>query len=83
VRARGVILAAVAAGVAHVLKLGFVQVRKLVLLLLRAEFEFINVIDDLAEVEAALDLVLDLAEDLADFVLDRVRAGRLVVNLWR
>ena len=32
-------------------------------------------IDDFAQVVAALDLVLDLAEDLTDFVFDGVRAG--------
>ena len=36
-RARGVILAAVAPGVPHVLDLGFVEMRQLMLLALRAE----------------------------------------------
>src|SRR5438105_395000 len=51
-RAWGVILVAVAAGVAHVLDLGLVEVREFVLLGLRAESEFVNVVDDLAQVVA-------------------------------
>jgi uncharacterized protein with PhoU and TrkA domain len=48
-----------------------------VLLGLRAEAQFVDVVDDLAQVVAAVDLVLDLAEDLADLVFDGVRpAGR-------
>ncbi len=74
-RARRVILAAVAAGVAHVLDLGFVEVRELVLFGLRAEAQFVDVVDDLAQVVAALNLVLDLAKDLADLVFDGVRSG--------
>jgi len=46
-----------------------------VLLVLRAEAEFVDVVDDLTQVVAALDLVLDLAEDLADLVFDGVRAA--------
>jgi hypothetical protein len=80
-RARGVILAAVAPGVAHVLDLGFVQVRELVLLGLGPEAQFVNVVDDLAQVVAALDLVLDLAEYLPDLVLDGFRAARLLLEV--
>ncbi len=76
-RARGVILAAVAPGVAHVFDLGFVEVRELVLLGLGLEAEFVNVVDDLAQVVAALDAVLNLAEDFANLVFDGVRAGGL------
>jgi hypothetical protein len=79
-RARGVVLAAVAPGVAHVLDLGFVEVRELVLLGLRAEAQFVDVVDDLAQVVAALDLVLDLAEDLADLVFDGVRPAGLLLE---
>ena len=79
-RARGVILAAVAPGVAHVLDLGFVEVRQLVLLGLRAEAQFVNVVDDLAQVVAALDLVLDLPEDLPDLVFDGVRPAGLLLE---
>ena len=76
-RARGVILAAVAPGVAHVFDLGLVEVRELVLLGLGLEAEFVDVVDDLAQVVAALDAVLYLAEDFADLVFDGVRAGGL------
>ena len=49
------------------------------LLGLRAEAQLVDVVDDLAQVVAALDLVLDLAEDLADLVFDGVRpAGPLL-----
>ena len=52
-RARRVVLAAVAPGVAHVPDLGFVEVRQLVLLGLRAEAQLVDVVDDLAQVVAA------------------------------
>ena len=74
-RARRVILAAVAPGVAHVLDLGFVKMRQLVLLGLRAEAQFVNVVNDLAQVVAALNLVLNLAENFANLVFDGVRPG--------
>ena len=45
------------AGVAHVLDLGFVQMRQFVLFALRAEPQFVDVVDDLAEVIAAVNLV--------------------------
>ena len=45
------------------------------LFLLRAETQFVDVVDDLAQVVAALDLVFDLAEDFADLVFDGVRPG--------
>ncbi len=79
-RARGVILAAVAPGVAHVPDLGFVEVRQLVLLGLRAEAQLVDVVDDLAQVVAAVDLVFDLAEDFADLVFDGVRAAGLLLE---
>jgi hypothetical protein len=54
-------------------------VRQFVLLGLRAEAQLVDVVDDLAQVVAAVDLVLDLAEDLADLVFDGVRpAGALL-----
>jgi hypothetical protein len=56
-------------------------VRELVLLGLRAEAQLVDVVDDLAQVVAAGDLVLDLPEDLADLVLDRVRAARPLLEL--
>ena len=74
-RARGVILAAVAPGIAHALDLLFVERRQLMLGDLGAELQFVDVVDDLAQVVAAVNLVLDLAENLADLVLDGVRPG--------
>ena len=50
------------------------------LLGLRAESQLVDVVDDLAQVVAALDLVLDLAEDLADLVFDGVRPGGLLLE---
>jgi hypothetical protein len=79
-RARGVVFAAVAPGVAHVLDLGFIEVRELVLLGLRTEAQFVDVVDDLAQVVAALDLVLDLAEDFPDLVLDGIRPAGLLLE---
>ena len=75
-RPRRVVLAAVAPGVAHVADLGLVQVRKLVLLVLRAETQRIHQLQRVAQAVAAGELVADLAEDLADLVLDRIRPGR-------
>ena len=72
-RTSGVILAAVPSRVAHVLDLGFVEVGQFVLLGLGAETQFVDMVDDFAQVVAALDLVLDLPEDLPDFVFDGVR----------
>lgn len=72
-----VVFAAVAPGVAHVLNLGFVEVGKLVFFLLRAETEFVDVVDDLPEVIAALNLVLQLAENLPNLVFEGVRAAGL------
>ena len=43
-----------------------------------ARARLLSVVDDLAKVVAALNLVLDLTEDLADLVFDSVRAGRLL-----
>jgi hypothetical protein len=45
-----------------------------VLLGLGLEAEAVDVVDDLAQIVAALDAVLNLAEDFADFVFDGVRA---------
>jgi RimJ/RimL family protein N-acetyltransferase len=47
---------------------------------LRAEAQLVDVVDDLAQVVAAADLVADLAEVLADLVLDRVRAAGLLLE---
>ena len=69
-----VVLAAVAAGVAHVANLGFVQVREFVLLGLRTEPQFVDMVDDLPQVVARLNLVFDLSENLTDLVFDGVWA---------
>jgi hypothetical protein len=58
-------------------------VGQLVLLGLRPEAELVDVVDDLAQVVAALDLVLDLAEDLADLVFDGVRPAGLCLKPCR
>ena len=50
------------------------------LLGLRSKAEFVDVVDDLAQVVAALDAVLYLAEDLADLVFDGVRAAGLLLE---
>jgi hypothetical protein len=50
------------------------------LLGLRVEAQFVDVVDDVAQDVAAVYLVLDLAEDLADLVFDGVRAGRLLLE---
>ena len=72
-RARCVILAAVAPSVAHIFDLSLVEVREFVLLGLGGKAEFVDVVDDLAEVVAALDAVLYLTEDFANFVFDGIR----------
>jgi hypothetical protein len=51
-----------------------------VLLGLGAEAQLVDVIDDLAQIVAARNLVLDLTEDLADFVFDRVRPRGLLLE---
>ena len=74
-RARGVILAAVAAGIAHALDLLLVERGEFVLLHLRPETQLVDVVNDLAQVVAAGNLVFDLAENLADFVFNGARPG--------
>ncbi len=73
-RARRVIFAAVAPGIAHVAELGLVEMRQLVLFLLRAEAQAIDQLQRVAQRIAAAELVFDLAEDFADLVFDRVGA---------
>jgi len=51
-----------------------------VLLGLGAEVQLVDVVDDLAQVVAALNLVLDLAEYLSDFVFDGVGAAGLLLE---
>ncbi len=45
------------------------------LLLLRTEAQPVDMLDNLAQVVAALNLVFDLAENLSDLVFDGVRAA--------
>jgi hypothetical protein len=61
-----------------VLDLGLVQMRKLVLLGLRAEAQFINMIDDFAQIVSAGNLVPDLRKNLSDLIFDRVRPTGLL-----
>ncbi len=42
------------------------------LFLLGAETQLVNMVNDLAEIVAALDAILELGEYLADLVFDRV-----------
>lgn len=55
-RARSVVLATVASGVVHVPDFGFVEMREFVFLSLRAELQFVNVVEDVAQIVAALNL---------------------------
>jgi len=47
---------------------------------LRSEAQFVYLVDNLAQVVAALNLVLDLAENLPNLVVDGVRATRLLLE---
>ena len=71
-RARGVIFATIAPGIAHVLDFVLVQMAHLMLLGMRTETEFIDAVDDFPEVVAALNPVFQFAENLPDLVLDGV-----------
>jgi hypothetical protein len=53
-----------------------------VLLGLRAETKFINVIDDFPEIVTGRNF-FDLAENLPNFVFDCVGPVALVVDFWR
>jgi hypothetical protein len=48
------------------------------LLCLRPEPQFVDMVDDFTKVVAAGDLVVDLAEDLTYFVFNRVRPAGLL-----
>jgi hypothetical protein len=56
-------------------------VTQFVLFYLRAESQLVDVVDDLAQVVAALDLVLDFTENLTDFVFDSVRPAGLLLEV--
>lgn len=47
---------------------------------LGAEAEFVDVVDDFAEVVAASDAVFEFAEDFADFVFDGAGAGGFLLE---
>ena len=51
------------------------------LLVLRAEAQLVNLVDDLAQVVAALDLVLDFPEDFPVILADEQRIGQVLLNL--
>jgi hypothetical protein len=72
-RARGVVFAAVASGVAHVLDLVLIEAGHFMLFRMGAKFQLINALNHVSQVVATLNLVFDLAEDFADFILNRVR----------
>jgi len=76
-RTNSVILAAVPTCISHVFDFGFVKVGQFVFLGLRTEAQFVDVVNDLAQVIAALDFVLNFPEDFADLVFDGVWAGGL------
>jgi len=48
------------------------------LLVLRTKAQFVNVVEDFAQIVAALNFVLDLAENLSDFVFNGVRPACLL-----
>ncbi len=79
-RARRVVLAAIATGVAHALDAGFVQVGQLVLGVLAAEVELVDDLQCVAQRVARAKAVGDLGEDLADLVFQRVRIVRGVAK---
>ena len=54
--------------------------RQLVLFGLGAETQLVDVVNDLAEVIAAVDLVLDFAENLANLVFEGIGAARFLLE---
>src|SRR5207247_3057240 len=65
-RTRRVILPSVSSRVSHVPDLRFIQVRQLVLLRLRPEPQLVNVVNNLPQVVAALNLVFDLSKNRSE-----------------
>jgi hypothetical protein len=52
---------------------------------LRSETEFVDMVDDLAEVIPARNLVPDLAKNFANLIFDRIRSARPLlksVEVW-
>ena len=78
-RARRVVFATIAAGVAHILDAALVEVGEFVLFLLGPEPEFVDEVERVAHRIAGGELVGDLSENLADLVFDGV--GRLGAGL--
>lgn len=68
-----VVLAAVAASIAHVLDLALIEMGELVFLLLGTEAELIHQIQGITQGIAALEFIADLGKDLPDLVLNGVR----------
>jgi hypothetical protein len=54
--------------------------RQHVLLGLRAEAQIVEMVDDLAQVVGALNLVTNLGKDFADLVFDGVQPGGLLLE---
>ncbi|MFO1000983.1 MAG: hypothetical protein U0936_11625 [Planctomycetaceae bacterium] len=53
------------------------------LLRLRSKPQFVDVVENLAKVVTAGDLVSDLAEDLADLVFDRIRSAGFLLERFQ
>ena len=71
-RARGVVFAAVAPGVAHVLDLRLVEVGELVLLLLGAEAELVDEVEDVAQGVAGLWILLRISPKISPILYSMV-----------
>ena len=75
-----VILAPVASGIAHILDLGLIQMRQLMLLGLRGKVQLVNRVNNVPQIVATLNPVLNLPKNLADLVLNRVGPGGLLLK---
>ena len=83
-RTRGVVFSTVTSGVAHTTNLVLIEDGHLVAILRRLEREGVHLIDNLAEVETAIDLVAELGEDLAYLILEGIgRGGDILIVLER
>ena len=71
-RTWGVILATVAACIAHVFDFGLIQVAHFVLLLVGSELKGVHQVQDFTEVVPAVNFVFEFGENLSDFVLNRL-----------
>ena len=79
-RARSVIFAAVASGVAHALNLALVEHCHLMLVVSRLEVERVYLVYYLTKVVAALNLVAQLGENLANLIFQRTYFRRRVLE---